>query len=376
MKYIRTILIIAVLLWGYGCKTETAASNPVKFQGLQVKEVEITGSMIEGFPLGAEFDRDEIYVKSALHSNRNFLISIIDLKSGAIKKKVELPGGDYQSPTEYFSPVQIEFIGSRYYVVDQFEKIVVYDADFNHLYSAMYHQLRFFIDLFRHRDQVFFLIATKEIYKTVKSRTYLYRLKENQKPIKEMQLSGDLEFPGEYEKNIGHLYHVGYFWPSVQGFEKDGVLYYGCGNSREIYTYNLDEKKETVYSLSYLAPKKYSNTDAEKLGYYNTNGWEEKFFKESGDKVIYISYPEEMYHFGIFDIGAHKIGIAADVNLDNMTFRMDVIDTNLWEYKESFWFPIDYSIKRMLSSQFRGLVKGYFNLDKGVYIYQDLTGED
>ena len=372
---LKSTLLIIALLAVYGCKSETVDSNPVKFQGLNTGEVEISASIQEGFPVGAEFDRDEVYVCSAQQAKRNFLISIIDLKTGGIKKSVPLPAGDYQSPTEYFSPVQIQFIDSRYYVVDQFEKIVVYDADFNHLYSSMYNQLRFFIDIFTYDDNAFFLVSTREISMKTRSRLYLYRLLDNRKPVEETQLPHQFELPSVAIKNTKNTYYTGYFWPTVNGFEKDGVVYYGIGNTKEIYAYNLKEKKESVHSLSYLEPKTFTDDDAQRLGYYNTDGYEERTFKKTGLKIIYTSYPDKMYHFGLYDLGANKIGIAADVNLDNMTIRIDVIDTTLWEYRESIWFPIDYGFKVSLSSSYRGLNKSHINIDKGVSVHMDLEGE-
>jgi hypothetical protein len=204
----------------------------------------------------------------------------------------------------------------------------------------------------------------------------LYQLIKDKKPIETLILSPQIDTLSIYNKFIDTRYYVGYFWPSVHGFEKDGYIYYGVGNTQDIYIYNLKSKKNEIYSLSYLKSKKYKNEDAIKLGYHNTDGWEEKHFKQFGEKIIYEAYPYDIYHFGIYDVGVNKIGIIAEINLDIMKFRLDIINIQSWEYKESLWLPIGYGFKNMLSTHYRGLSKGYINVDKGIYIFHDTVGED
>lgn len=377
IKSLSIIASILILISMPSCQKDVSIREDFKAgSGLQINEIEMEEHIVEGFPIGADFERGMAYIKSILRSKRSFLIKIIDIESLNASKNVELPAGDFQSPTEYFSPVHVEFIDNRYYVVDQFEKIVVYDHDFNHLYSSMYHQLRFFIDLFEYDSQMFFLVGAKDILNTVRCRVKLYRLIQDKKPIETMILSPQVDTLSIYNKFTDDIYIVGYFWPSVHGFEKDGCIYYGTGNNKDIAIYNLQSKKKEIYSLSYLKSKKYENKDAVKLGYHNSDGWEEKHYKQFGVKVIYEAYPHEMYHFGIFDIGAGKIGVVADINLDNMKFRLDIINIHSREYKKSIWLPMNYGFKNMLSTHYRGLSKGYINVDKGIYICHDTVGED
>jgi hypothetical protein len=148
IKRLYIITAILALIMIPSCQKNPTIRNDLKADnGLKINEIEITENILEGFPIGADFKIGLAYVKSDIRSKRAFLIKIIDIDRLNILKTVELPAGDFQSPTEYFSPVHVEFIDNRYYVVDQFEKIVVYDQNFNHLYSSMYHQLRFFIDI-------------------------------------------------------------------------------------------------------------------------------------------------------------------------------------------------------------------------------------
>jgi len=377
IKGLYIIAAILILISIPSCQKDNTIKKSFKADsGLQINEIELTENIIEGLPIGVDFEIGVVYIKSILRSKRSFLISIIDIDSLNTAKHVELPAGNYQSPTEYFSPVHVEIIDKKYYVVDQFEKIVVYDKDFNHLYSSMYSQLRFFIDLFEYDNQIFFLVGSKNISKTVRCRVKLYRLIKDKKPIETMNLSPPIDTLSIYNKFTDNRYIVGYFWPSVHGFEKDGCIYYGTGNNKDIVIYNLRSKKKEIYSLSYLKSKKYQDKDAVKLGYHNTDGWEEKHYKRFGEKIIYEAYPHDMYHFGIFDIGSDKIGVAGDVNLDKMKFRLDIINIKSREYKESIWLPIGYGFKNMLSTHYRGLSKGYINVDRGIYIFHDTVGED
>jgi hypothetical protein len=377
MRNIVLLLLMAgIIIFYNACQKDAPSQNAIEFHGLKVKEIETNEKMIEGFPTGIDFDRKILFVESTLQAKRKFLIKLIDWNSFEIKNSIELPAGDYQSPTEYFNPVHIEFIDNRYYVVDQFEKIVVYDKKFNHLYSSMYHQLRFFIDIFKHNNQVFFTVGTKTTHKKTACRTKLFQLEENKKPIERQNISKVIEFLSFWNKDSTKRYYVGYFWPALHGFEKNGCIYYAVGNTQDLYVYDLNSAKMKVYALIHLKPKIFKNEDAHTLGYHNTNGWEEKLFKKFGDKVIYEAYPDNVFHFGIYDIGREKIGVAADVNIENMTFRLDVIDIKHWEYKESIWLPMNYGFKKTLATNYRGLVKGYINIDEGIYIHLDTVGED
>lgn len=351
----------------------------MRFDVLKEYNVEIIETKtIEGFPLGTNFERGETYVDSTIRPPRKFLVKIVDIGSGETKKSIELTAGDFQSPVEYFSPVHVEYIDNRSYIVDQFEKIVAYDENFNHLYSSMFHQLRFFIDFYKYNGQVYFVMGTKKIMHKVSSEIRLYRLNENQKPLMQKSLNHDFSVPAlqavfaEDEKSLNR----GFFWPSPHGFEKDGKIYYARNDQQKYHVYDLNTGKTDAFELPYLKPKRFKDSDAHKIGYYKTNGWEELHFKKYNSKVIYKAYPGDIFHFGLYDAGTDAIGVATGIDLDEMTFRMDIIDTKTAIYKKSICFPMSTGFIQSLSASYRGFTKDCFYVEKGFYICHDTVGED
>lgn len=100
------------------------------------------------------------------------------------------------------------------------------------------------------------------------------------------------------------------------------------------------------------------------------------FFKVTPVEQKYVAYTGDCFHFGIYDVGKGKIGVVADFSQKEMKFRVDIIDTQKWQYLESIWLPIGYSFTSSIEATNRGLVKTFIDVDKGLYIYSDVVGED
>ncbi len=140
------LLILAALLVLSACGGDKAKmkSTPINFDRLQERDVEIVGTVKhEGFVIGADFERAEIYIKALSPLKKKFALVIVDIPTGNVKKEIDLAQGDFQSPKEFYNPAYMQFVKDRYIIVDQFHKIMVYDEQLNYLYTNMFNRLRY-----------------------------------------------------------------------------------------------------------------------------------------------------------------------------------------------------------------------------------------
>jgi hypothetical protein len=363
-----------------GCEKTRSIDADVLISDVKLieKEIDIMNTFsVPEFIIGRDFNRNEIYVKNNFKSRERIFIQMIDIETGILKKEFTVKRGDFQSPTDFYSPSYMEFLDGKYYVVDQMEKIVVFDENFNHLYSNMFHKFRYFVNFFQSYDRIFLAIGTRlpEI-SLIRSQIELYGIENNRKPgFKKSLYEVDIKIkPGSDSKKRHHF--SGVLWASTDGFVKNGNFFYTSMNQNRFYIYGLKTEKITAVELSYLTPKTFSREDAARFGFYKSDGWEEKFLKTNKKKIVYIPYPDPVYHFGIHDVGEDKIGIVGDIDLEQMKFRLDIIDSNLFTYLESIWFPIGIGFKTKVSFSNRGFTNNYFDVDKGIYIWQDVEGEN
>lgn len=374
----KLFLILFILLTLFNCcqnKPNIKETSQVFFSEINNKEIEIIGTKkIEEFAKGVSFEKKELYILQLPKTKGKYMVTIADIFSGDTRKEVELSRGSFQSPVDFYRPTYIEFINGRYYIVDQSDKIVVFDGHMKYIYSSMFYKLRYFFDFFSSNNQIFFVIGSYHQYgKTMKCITNLYQLKENKKPQLVQELnSANIESLALRNSATRKYYYVGIFWPSHWGFEKKGNIYYCTSNQEKIYVYSLKKQTTSIVDISYLTAKKYSREDAEHIGYYKTNGWEKKMRR----KVVYLPYPDNIYHFGLYDVGQDKIGIVGDIDLKTMKFRLDIIKIGSYQYKESIWLPIGIEFTQVISTDNMGYLQAYINVEKGIYIWHDLVGED
>ena len=168
----------------------------------------------------------------------------------------------------------------------------------------------------------------------------------------------------------------GVLWPFTDGFVKNEKFFYTSMAENRLFVYDIKAKKITTIELSYLTSKTYSQEDAARFGYYKSDGWEERFLKINKKKIVYLPHPEPVYHFGIHNVGEEKIGIVGDIDLVQMKFRLDVIHSASYKYIESIWFPIGIGFRIKISKSNRGFINNYFNVDRGIFIWEDIEGED
>ena len=334
----------------------------------------ISQKQVNGYLAGKDFERAEMYIKEDVPTERKFLIAIIDMNTGEEKKSIPLPAGDVQSPNAFSSPGYIQYIHGNYVVFDLHHKIVFFDERFNYLFAGMIPRGRRFVDFFQYKNEAHFVLGYKKYVPEQKEylvRVELYRAEKDKRP-QLLKTLGELHNPGVYHLNGRKYYHVGYFFPTSWGFEKDGFIFYANTGEKNFFKHDIDTDEKTCFELTYLKPKKYSDTDASKLGNYKAPRWPGQMKR----KVVYISYPEDVYHFGLYDVGKDKIGIVGDIRLDNLSFRLDVLDSRSGNYIESIWLPFGESFMNSISTESNGFYQSCIDVDMGIYAWMDVDEED
>jgi hypothetical protein len=72
--------------------------------------------VIEGFPLGTDFDRGEVYVDYLLKT-RKYLVKIVNIETGKLETTMELEYGPMESPTKVYNPNYMQYLNHRYVIV-------------------------------------------------------------------------------------------------------------------------------------------------------------------------------------------------------------------------------------------------------------------
>ena len=369
------VLIAVVFFFTITCKKNADPKHRLMFKPME-KEVEIIEiKKIEGYPIGSDLNRGEVYIVSELKSSRKFLIKIVNIENGEIKKLFEISAGDFRSPTEFYNPSHVQYVNGSFYVMDQFEKFVVFDEDLNYSYSSMFHAMRKFVNIFHWHSNIYCLIGlTKNDFKSTGNNVDIFKLSKNEKPIHFTGLYKSIDYPSvlsTYRKE--KTFNKGYFWPSIRGFEKKGIIYFSTGLDRKLHIYDLELKTRNVFELLFLTPHKYENKDANQIGYYKSGGWEEKLKKDYNTDVLYVAFPAELYHFGIYDVGPDKIGIVSGLDLENMMMHIDIIEINVNElnYTESIKLPFSTGFIRSIAHNANDFVKTCLDMEKCIYVWLD-----
>lgn len=377
MKFTNLSLILTITLLSAFCSDKPNSKTAIQIKDVTLKErkVNITfQKQINGYLAGKDCIRSELYVKEDVPRERKYLIKIIDMASGKEKKSIPLQAGDVQSPNEFSTPGYIQFIHDNYIVFDLHDKVVFFDENFNFLFAGMIHRVRRFVDFFQHKGDTHFVLGYAIHMPKQKEylvRVELYRVKRNNRP-QLLNTLGELHNPEVYHLNGRKYYHVGYFFPTSWGFEKDGCIFYSNTGEKRFFRYDMNTGKETCFQPAYLKPKKYSLQEASKLGNYKDPQWP----KQMRRQVVYISNPEDVYYFGLYDVGKDKIGIVGDLNLDTLSFRLDILDSRNGNYIESVWLPFGVSFIRSISTESNGFYQDCVDVDRGIYIWLDVEGED
>lgn len=367
IKVFSLLIIPFVIL---ACKKAPDNISQISKVDLRVKDIEIVSTkMFEGFLLGTDFDRNELYFKS-LYPDDFHSIGIVDIETGNILKILKCRKGGLQSPTDLYDPSYVQFLDNRYYLVDWSHKILVFDHNLSYLYTNIFQIDRYFIDFYKRNGKLFFImgkrsfrpdkcICSVEIYQMIEGRSQEFRKKI-------------------YETSNGALYYTwdsnkplyGILWASNWGFEKDNKIYFGNNSQRQYFVYDLENENLASVELNYLKGEKYSDMDAIKLCKKKCD-----FVDFHNDKTTFIAYPDKLYYLGFYDVGENKIGIAGGLDIKKMNFRLDIFMADSREYLESIWLPIGHGFLRHLFFTSRGHFLTRIDVDRGIFIWLDQEGE-
>jgi hypothetical protein len=197
-----------------------------------------------------------------------------------------------------------------------------------------------------------------------------FRLPVNKKPepVHEFYES---RHEASYTRNGAKYYYIIFFRSSNWGFEKDGNIFYADNRENRYYRYNLSTQKTAAFELSYLKSKTYSPGEAEKAAHYKGMKWDFKNLK-----TVIVSGADATYHQGLYDVGKDKIGIIADIDMNGFNFRLDIFDSRTAQYLNSIRLPFGQGFLTRTSSQNRGYSQTYIDIDRGLYVWPDMDGEN
>jgi len=367
---IWALSLLIVLSITISCGKAPDSSFKISDVNLHIKDIEIISTkMFEGFLLGTDFDRNELYVQS-LYPDDFYSIGIIDLETGNVIKTFKRRKGSSQSPTDLYNPAYMQFLDNKYYLVDWFHKILVFDHKLSYLYTNIFHIPRYFIDFYKRNGKQFFVLGNRrfrpkktnclvEIYQMIERRRQKSRKKLYETSHKALYYTWDSKRP---------LYGV--LWSSSWGFEKDGKIYFANSNEKQYFVYDLEKENLAAVELHYLKGKKYSDKDAITL--CMSKCYIADF---DDDNITLKAHPDKLYYFGFYDVGENKIGIAGDLGLEKTNFRLDIFKADSREYLKSIWLPLGHGFLRRLIFNARGLFLTRIDVDKGIYVWMDVEGE-
>ena len=333
--------------------------------------------VVKGEFFGASHEREEYYVIDNIASKleNKIVINIFSTNDGKFIKEIKLNKGNIESPSLLYAPTYIQSLDENYFIYDLTEKIAVFDKDFNWKFSSRFHSNRNFIDFFKDKQKIYFLLGAW--FRKNNGLDFAVEINEIQTENNNIvKKTGEIHsFSEEIKrhltiKNGVKILGIDYFTPAVYGFEKKGKLLYTITTENKYSIYNLKNKKEKSIDLSYLKGKIFKTDDAQKAGYYRSDGWEEKKAK-TGFKINYVPYDKEIYHLGMYDVGIDKIGIVGGINLSEMQIRLDILNFEVGEYFESIKLPIGKNFLKGISLFGPGFRPSFFDYAKGVYVWED-----
>jgi len=379
-KVISIALILSVSIIYVSCG-QKEVEEQISITNLKIMDVDIISTKtFQAHPLGVDFGRKEIYFRLSSFYDDPHTIGIVDIQTGEIIRSFNVRKGGFETPGDFYNPTYMRFLDNRYFVVDWFFKILAFDNNLTYLYTTMFRdsKLRYFFDFYEKNGEQFFVIGEKksrpkesicsvEIYKMIEKRNL-----ELHKKILEIRHKS-LFYTWPSKRTL-----FGQLWSSSWGFEKDGKIYFANSAERKYYVYDLNQRNLESVQLNYLKGKKFADDDARRIRYeiFKSGDYFEDLERKYNKEYVDIAYPEELYYFGFYDVGENKLGIAGDLDLEGMSFRLDIIKVDSREYLESLCLPVGGGFFRHLSSGDRGLYLTQVNVDKGIYVWIYDDSED
>lgn len=370
-------LFLLIVLALSNCKEEEKKEF-LQFDGLKERRIEWSSSIkYNGFIIGASVEKKEVYIENEIQENNQHHINIVDIVTGKIKRTIALPVGSFESPTEFFNPSLMNYLAGKYYIIDQYHKILVYNEQLEYLYTHMFHNIRVSIDFFTYDQRIFFVIGEKKFgYEYRGNHFNIYELRENSRPEKFRELVA-YNFLSDRRKMIKDQKndYSGEIWPSGRGFEKDGKIYTAESDDNDYSVHIIKDNRTITVNMDYLKPKKFSREAYEKYGKAKREGYIENLKKRNRGYIL-EEYPDPLYQFGIYDVGKDKIGIIGDLDLDNIKCRLDILEASQGKYLESIWLPFGSGLRENMSGSSRGMSQTVIDVDNGYYLWYNEEGED
>lgn len=370
MKFIKIFLISSFVL-NFSCEKSSSNINIIKNSDLVFEEIEIFDTKAyEGNLLGVHWDRNEAYIYTPPVEKKAHTISVVDFEQDKIIKSLDLQVGTMESPTDVFSPSYMTYLETRYYLIDQYFKILIFDQNLSYLHTIMLRDqmYRCFVDFFSQDRDIFFLIGKKQ-FGPKESRCSIESYKiTNTKINRDKTIYETAHKSNNYTRRTRNITR-GELWSSSWGFEKEGSIYFCNGAENQYFVYDYEKDKLTGFKPEILKGMKFTDDEAYKLVFDIYQSGDTYASLKSNYK--FISYPGILYYTGFYDIGKNKLGFAAELDLERMAFRLDIINLKSNEYEESIWLPVSHSLLRHLDENYAGLFDTYINIDKNSYIFTD-----
>lgn len=181
MRIVLVVIFLSAFITFVSCGKQEAGWQIPK-TNLKIKDADIVGMKIfKGFLLGSDFNRNEIYILLSQFRDSSYTIGIADMETENFTETFNVQKGNFQSPTDYFNPSYMRFLDNRYYIVDWFNKILVFDHEFAHLYTTMFRdvKIRYFFDFYKRNGDYFFVIGEKKTRpKEAICSIYIYKMIE------------------------------------------------------------------------------------------------------------------------------------------------------------------------------------------------------
>ena len=360
MKRFGTLFVLILLLVGEGviAGVVTLDSSP-------------------GQLLGMSRERAEYYVWDQMESEieEKTIIYIRSMKDGSLKKTVYLEKGDCSAPNEFCGPTFIQFHDGKFFIFDVDKKIVVFDEDFNVLYSSRYYQGRHFVDFFGNGPNYRFVLGKDDIISDrIDLSIDLYSIDQRhlvkpETPIDSFQ--AELKRKRTVNNGVRNIDFL-YFTPTIHGFEQKGFIIYSI-NTQNTYTiYNPKTAAKRIITLPQLTAKLYTLEEARKTGYFKTDGIEEKR-KKRGLIFHYTPHHQKTFHLGMLKTGPDTIGIISKLDCQTMTLHIDIIQTQTGKPITQYRVPAGKSFTRAIALSGPGFRPTFINHPSKTYIWQDVS---
>lgn len=384
MRSIAVIILITILVLHlpWSCKSKTADAQPLEIGQLMIKEIEILDTrFMEGNLTGVDLERDQAFLLARVSTQPGkHELQAIDISTGQVQTSYFLESGSFKAPSTFYNPTFVKRLDDRYYFFDQSHKIVVFDSQMKYLDGNIFEKFRSFADFYKNDGQVYFVVNLQGFMNTeTMNRIEIYELLEDKRPRHNKTLfENSFHNADQFNRGNRKAYHEGMLWPSNIGFEKDGIIYYSSMAENLVYMYHIQDNRTEVFQFTHLKPRKFTEEEADRFGSYKEGDSKERFLKQTGRRFIHLAYPDSLFHYGICDVGKDKIAIVGDIDFqpESMKCRFDVFGVASKKYLGSIWLPVGRGIQYSLSTENLGYDKYYIDLDRGMYLWNDIEGED